>query len=51
MLRDSLAVHLLEAGADQAAVWWFLGLAPLPEGADVDAMSREILAHHPRHVA
>lgn len=49
ILRDSLAVHLLDNGADVTAVMWFLGVAEVSDKKLIQKYSKDILEHHPRN--
>ena len=48
-IRDSLTKHLIDAGADHDAVWWFLGLEEAPDEKTSREYARIVLARHPRH--
>ena len=48
-IRDSLIHHLVDAEVEDQALWWFVGLAEIPEGADAKKFSRKILSRHPRN--
>lgn len=49
LVRDCMALHLLEAGAVPAAVWWFMGFTPLEDEAVIARYRAAILAAHPRN--